>query len=151
MGARENLQKLADRKAQEILDLERQIDMAKAYLQAIQDSIKALPRDTPAQATSEDRAGDLRAGSVLARTKEAIQKHGQPMHVTEILRALGLEDTKKVRVSLIGSLGNYVRKGAVFTRPAPNTFGLVGMAIAAPNGASERALPDTFGNLTDGI
>jgi chromosome segregation ATPase len=45
MGARESLQRLADRKSQEIAELERQIDMAKAYLQAIQDSIKALPRD----------------------------------------------------------------------------------------------------------
>jgi hypothetical protein len=148
MGARENLQRLADRKAQEIVDLERQIDMAKAYLQAIQDSIKALPKDTPTQGNSEDRATGLRAGSVLARTKEAIQKHGQPMHISEILRAVGLEDTKKVRVSLIGSLGNYVRKGAVFTRPAPNTFGLVGMSTGN-NGATDTALPDMFGKLTE--
>lgn len=148
MGARENLQRLADRKAQEIADLERQIDMAKAYLQAIQDSIKALPKENALPGNPDERAGGLRTGSVLARTKEAIQKHGQPMHITDILKAVGLEDTKKVRVSLIGSLGNYVRKGAVFTRPAPNTFGVVGMVS---NGTAERSLPETFGELAEGV
>ena len=149
MGARENLQRLADRKAQEIVDLERQIDMAKAYLQAIQDSIRALPKENTTQVNSEDRSPELRSGSVLARTKEVIQKHGQPMHINEILQSVGLENTRKVRVSLIGSLGNYVRKGAVFTRPAPNTFGLIGMNFGE-NGSPDRVLPDMFGKLTEG-
>lgn len=150
MGARENLQKLADRKAQEITDLEHQIDMAQAYLQAIQDSIRALPKETQMQNQAESRSGELRAGSVLARTREAIQKHGQPMHINAILASIGLENTKKVRVSLIGSLGNYVRKGAVFTRPAPNTFGLVGWA-SLENVKLNCELPDTFGELTEGV
>jgi len=149
MGARENLQRLADRKAQEIADLEHQIDMARVYLQAIQDSMKALPKDSQAQGQADDRAGELRAGSVLARTREAIHKHGQPMHINAILEAIGLENTKKVRVSLIGSLGNYVRKGAVFTRPAPNTFGLMAMK-SSQNGSVQRTLPDTFGELGQG-
>lgn len=150
MGARENLQKLADKKTQEIADLERQIDRAKVYLQAIQDSIKALPKDQQAQANTEERSTELRVGSILARTKDAITHHGQPMHINAILEALGLENTKKARVSLIGSLGNYVRKGSVFTRPAPNTFGLVGMETPE-NGAVERVLPDSFGKLTEGV
>jgi hypothetical protein len=149
MGARENLQRLADRKAQEISELERQIDMAKAYLQAIQDSMKAIPREPQTPTPAENPIGELRAGSVLARARDAIQKHGQPMHINSILESIGLENTKKVRVSLIGSLGNYVRKGAVFTRPAPNTFGLVGMVLSQ-NG-SNKDLPDTFGELTEGV
>jgi hypothetical protein len=142
MGARENLQKLADRKAQEISELERHLDMARAYLQAIQDSIKVLPRESATN--GDDLSGELRSGTLLARVKEAIQKKGEPMHLVAILAAVGMENTKKARVSLVGSLGGYVRKGTVFTRPAPNTFGLVGMK--SPE-IGDQALPETFGKL----
>ena len=151
MGARENLQKLADRKAQEITDLERQIDMARSYLQAIQDSIKALPRETPNNSSgNEEHTGELRAGSLLARAKDAIEKNGFPMHINAILGAIGVESSKKTRVSLVGSLGGYVRKGAVFTRPAPNTFGLIGMKT--PEHVSpEQALPIDFGKISKSV
>lgn len=145
MGARESLQRLADRKSQEIADLERQIDMARAYLQAIQDSIKALPRESPSQGGSAAEASaDLRAGSLLSRAKDAIQKKGAPMHISEILAAIGVENTKNTRVSLVGSLGSYVRKGQVFSRPGPNIFGLTGMKIP------EAVIPEGFGTLTEG-
>jgi hypothetical protein len=149
MGARESLQKLADRKTQEIVDLERQIDRARAYLQAIQDSIKALPRETPTQVNGRQATSDLRAGTVLARAREAIQKKGAPMHVNELLVAIGIENTKNARVSLVGSLGAYVRKGVVFTRPGPNTFGLVEMDFSGSETVQE-VLPATFGKLAEG-
>lgn len=149
MGARESLQRLADRKSQEISDLERQIDMARSYLQAIQDSIKALPRDTSLQPKGEDTSLELRPGTLLARAREAIQTQGRPMHIGALLAAIGVENTKKARVSLVGSLGAYVRKGSVFTRPAPNTFGLIELG-----GNSERVvqpelpgLPEDFGKV----
>ena len=149
MGAKESLQRLADRKSQEISDLERQIDMARAYLQAIQDSIKALPREPFIQASGEDRSLDLRPGTLLARAKEAIQKNGSPMHISALLDAIGIQNTKKARVSLVGSLGAYVRKGSVFTRSGPNTFGLIEF-----EGGSERivqpelpGLPEDFGKV----
>jgi hypothetical protein len=144
MGARESLQRLADRKSQEIADLERQIDMARAYLQAIQDSIKALPKESPSQGNTAEAPADLRAGSLLSRAKDAIQKKGAPMHISEILAAIGVENTKNTRVSLVGSLGSYVRKGQVFSRPGPNIFGLAGMKIP------EAVIPEGFGTLTEG-
>ena len=150
MGARESLQRLADRKSQEIADLERQIDMARAYLQAIQDSIKALPREALHVTNGDDSSSDPRPGTLLARAKEAIQKNGSPMHIGAILAAIGIANTKNARVSLVGSLGSYVRKGLIFTRPAPNTFGLLGMANSLPFGAAEEALPDAFGKVTEG-
>ncbi len=152
MGARENLQRLADKKAQEISELERQIDMAKVYLQAIQDSMKALPRETLLAASGEESA-DLRAGTLLARTRDAIKSHGCPMHISSILNAIGVENTKSARVSLVGSLGGYVRKGIVFTRPRPNTFGLVGMKPAImtlDEGMQKDDLPENFGEVTEG-
>ncbi len=149
MGARENLQRLADRKSQEIAELERQIDMARAYLQAIQDSIKALPREISSQPNGEDATSDLRPGTLLARAREAIQKNGAPMHISALLVAIGIENTKNARVSLVGSLGAYVRKGSVFTRPGPNTFGLVGMR-ALNLELDEQVLPEAFGKVAEG-
>lgn len=150
MGARENLQRLADRKALEITDLERQIDMARAYLQAIQDSIKALPREISVQVNGEETSTDLRPGTLLARAKDAIQKNGAPMHINFLLKAIGVENTKNARVSLVGSLGGYVRKQQVFTRPGPNIFGLIGMSAASPE-SQEPTLPESFGKITEGV
>src|SRR5271165_3113178 len=45
MGARENLQRLADKKQQEIEGLQAELDRAKIYLQAIMDSIRVLPKE----------------------------------------------------------------------------------------------------------
>jgi hypothetical protein len=149
MGARENLQRLADRKAQEITDLERQIDMAKAYLQAIQDSIRALPKESVAQTNGEEATSELRSGTLLARTRDALLKQGKPMHITEILSVLGVSNTKSARVSLVGSLGAYVRKQQIFSRPGPNRFGLIGMKTQTVEQQDLPSLPDEFGSVTE--
>lgn len=157
MGVQETLQRLADRKSREIAELENQasevqhqLDMARSYLQAIQDSMKAIPKDVTTQANGEESsiASDLRAGSLLAKTRDAIQKSGKPMHIGAILEAIGVENTKNARVSLVGSLGSYVRKGLIFNRPAPNTFGLLGMkTIETGTPSTTESLPETFGKL----
>ncbi len=78
------------------------------------------------------------------------------MHIGALVTAIGIENTKNARVSLVGSLGAYVRKGLVFTRPAPNTFGLVGMKAANselgtssenPDQPELPGLPDEFGQI----
>lgn len=150
MGARENLQKLADKKSQEIAELRHQIDMAETYLQAIQDAIKALPRDIQSNGAIPEERSELRAGTLLAKTRDAIQAKGAPMHVNDILAAIGVENNKNNRVSLVGSLGAYVRKGQVFSRPAPNTFALVGMKLEGIAVDQTSLLPDDFGSVTEG-
>ena len=127
MGARDNLQRLADRKQAEIADLRAQIDRATIYLQAIQDSIKALPRESALSSERSTEEVTIRPGSHLAKAQEAIKQNGRPMYIGDLLQAIGVENTKGARVSLVGSLGTYVRRKAVFTRPKPNTFGLIGM------------------------
>lgn len=148
MGARENLQKLADKKREEILELERSLEHANTYLQAIQDSIKALPRET-GQNTGTDETATLRAGTLLARAQEAIRKRGSPMHINLLLSEIGLENTKSARVSLVGSIGAYVRRKVIFTRPGPNIFGLIGME-ASPEKVAAAVLPESFGEITEG-
>jgi hypothetical protein len=153
MGARESLQRLADKKIAEIADLERQVENARIYLQAIQDSIRVLPRESnPSPETTTEEA-TIRPGTLLFKAREAIQNKGKPMHITDILQAIGVENTKKARVSLVGSLGTYVRRDSIFSRPAPNTFGLIGMEVVSIDDSRQREdkgelrvqLPDEFG------
>ncbi len=139
MNVREQLQRLIDRKSQEISDLELKLEKAKAYVEALQDSMKLLPK------LSSDTEVTLRPGTALARTREILQQAGKPMHITEILRALNQPVDKKHKLSLSGSLSAYVRNAQIFNRPAPNTFGL----ISANNKGQESAvedLPEDFGN-----
>jgi len=119
MGAKENILKLIDKKQAEIRELEGKVREATAYIQALQDSIKVLPRDV-----SEEQP-ELRASSALAKTKELIENSGKPLHISEILKLLGRPADKKNRVSLSGTLSSYARTGRIFKKTAPNTFGLI--------------------------
>ncbi len=139
MEIREKLQELLDGKQQEIRDLELQIEKARAYVQALQDSMRFLPRDS----------GDvtLRPGTALAKTRDILRTAGKPLHITEILKALNEPADKKHRLSLSGSLSAYVRNSQIFTRPAPNTFGLTEMSKGA-NGSADTGgfeIPENFG------
>jgi hypothetical protein len=140
MSTRDQFQKLLDRKQQEINELQLQIEKARAYMQAIQDSMKFLPKDNGQSQVV------LRPGSALARAQDVLRKAGKPLHITEILKALNEKSDK--RVSLSGSLSAYVRNGQIFTRPAPNTFGLVeaNKSTESSGEAEEIEIPEDFGD-----
>jgi hypothetical protein len=133
MISRQRLESRIRQKEQEIQSLELSIREAKSYLQALQDMLKMLPKDGNARDT-------LRHGSDLAKARDAIRAAARPLHISAILSAIGKENSKKNRVSLGGSLSGYVRKEAIFTKPAPNTFGLVDL----PDG-NAAVPPDEFG------
>lgn len=139
MGIRENFQKLINKKQQEVTELELQIREAKAYIQGLEDSMKLLPRD--ANAAVEHT---LRPDSSLAKTRDAIKAAGAPMPIADILKAIGKPQDKKHRVSLAGTLSGYARNGKVFTKTAPNTFGLIELRV--PTG-DEDELPEEFGSM----
>ncbi len=140
MGLREELQKRIDRKQQEITDLELQIREVRSYVQALQDSLKLVPRDYSSGTAS---GTILRQGSYLYQAREAIKKAGYPLHVTDILKAIGKPADKKNKLSLAGSLSGYARKEEIFSRPAPNTFGL--MEMENPKASREVEPPAGFG------
>lgn len=121
MGLREDFLKRIEKKEAEIAELQILIVKAESYIQALQDSIKALPKND--QFTNGTR--QLRQGSDLAKARLAILAAGRPLPIEELLVAIGKEATKENRTSLSGSIGSYVRKDTVFTRPQPNTFGLI--------------------------
>src|SRR6266851_6954391 len=139
MGVRHDFERRISKKQQEIADLELQIRDAKSYLQALQDSLKLIPREGNNNGSSES---DLRPGSALSKAKDAIKKAGKPLHINDLLIAIGKPVDKKSRVSLAGSLSNYARKGEIFTKTAPNTFGL--KEFDPP---SEEELPESFGDV----
>ncbi len=137
MNTRRNIERLIQKSEQELFELHDAIQMKRAYIQGLRDTLKYLPKDY-----ADDTTSTLRVGSDLAKAQEAILKAGKPLHITELLKALGKEPTHKSRVSLSGSIGAYVRNKQFFTRPAPNTFGLIEEADA-PRSNGEP--PENFG------
>lgn len=121
MSERKKVEERIKKKEQELEDLRSRIRECEVYLQALQDILKIMPRGEEGE--SPDTA--LRPGSNIAKARDALLKTGKPLHVHDLLKAMGLQADKKNRLSLSGSLAAYVRQGEIFTRPAPNTFGLV--------------------------
>jgi hypothetical protein len=121
MNERRKIEERLRRKEEEIRELEIRIRDARIYVQALRDVLKILPRGSERNI----RAGALRPGSGMAKVREFILEKGRPGHVRELLEALGRPATRQARASLSGSLAAYVRKGEIFTRPSPNTFGLI--------------------------
>lgn len=151
MGARENLQKLIDKKQEEIEELKTSLTHASIYLQALYDSMKALPKEPSGSYSGKIEVPKLREGSMLWTARQSLLAAKKPLHINDLLVSMGKNADEKERLSLTGSIGWYVRKGRVFTRPAPNTFGLVELADNAHQGAVQTAdtegvtLPETFG------
>lgn len=111
--------KVADQQ-RKIGELERGLAEARAYLAGLQDSLKLLPQEGGSMVTES-----LREGSDLARVRDLLRKEGKPLHIDELLKRMGKEVSRNSKGGLGGSLGSYVRKGVIFTRPGPNLFGLV--------------------------
>jgi hypothetical protein len=122
VGLRKEFQKRIEKKQQEIENLKGQIREAEVYLQALQDSVKLLPKEGDDDFRSPRT---LRPTSKLGKAKEAIKRAGRPLHISELLNAISVENNKRNRLSLSGSLASYVRRNEIFTRPEPNTFGLI--------------------------
>ena len=147
MSARSQVEKKIQSKQQEIADLEAQMDKAEAYIQAMQEVLRLLPREEGDAVSGEQLP---RHGSAMAQTRELLLETGKPMHITEILKGIGKENTKSQRLSVSGSLRSYARKGQVFTQEGGNVFGLVEFPISNGNGRSPREVPPKEFGLSSG-
>ena len=139
MADRRQIEGMARKKEQEIEELESQIKEARIYLQALQDVLKRFPREHDEAA---DADATLRPGSLVAQAREVLLKRAKSLHVEQILKDLGKEPTRENKTALGGSISAYVRKGIIFTRDAPNTFGLVELSRRA---GSHLEPPEGFG------
>jgi len=138
MNVRKELDRKVEKKKEEIAALEKALGEARAYLQALEDMRKILPKEPGFQDEIV-----LRAGTDLAKARDVLQQEGKPLHVEELLKRMGKPTEKKQKISLSGSLASYVRDHKIFTRPAPNTFGLVEFESA--DGLAADAPPENFG------
>lgn len=118
-------------------ELEAQLREAHAYIQALEDLKKSLPTEGAGEVAIEKV---IRPGTDLDKVREILKNAGKPMHISQLLQALGKPLSKNSRASLTGSIGAHVRKNQIFTRPAPNTFGLINWGIEEDNNDDE--VPD---------
>jgi hypothetical protein len=100
---------------------------ASSYLKALEDMLEKLPKEVGQAEDSSPR--ELRHGSDLAKAKDALKLAGHPLHISDLLAAIGKQADKKSRLSLSGSLGALVREKRIFCRPSPNTFGLIEFGV----------------------
>ena len=151
MTAREELEKLIGKKRDEIAAFQTKVRESEVYIRALEEALQVLPRE----GVKTGNAGEaLRQGSKAALARQAILAAGRPMHVEEILQAMKKKSTRSNRVSVGGSVSAYVRKGEIFTRPAPNTFSLIELQgktstaagrVEETNGGSREDHADVFG------
>src|ERR1700722_7003310 len=83
-------------KRREVAELEAAIAAARVYVTALEDALRLLPED--AATHKPPRRPRLRPGSDIAKAREAILKAGKPLHVDEILAAIGKEIKYKNKV-----------------------------------------------------
>ena len=101
-------------------ELEIKIRVANAVVSELEEAMKHLPKDE----VDENPALSLRRGKSIAKVYDILKRSGSPMHITEILTAMGKETDKKSQQATGSQLNNYVRKERIFTRPLANSFGL---------------------------
>jgi hypothetical protein len=142
MGVREKLKRLIDAKQSDIVTLESDLVAARAYLQALQESFRLMPKEGENGVPITEMVP--REGSSVAKARDLIASEKRPLHIVDILAKLGLENTKKNRVAVAGSLWRYVKKGEIFIKAGPNTFGLKGMENLA-NDPDDLEIPAAFG------
>lgn len=142
MSERNVIEERLRKKQAEIVSLEEKLRAAKIYVQALQDVLKLFGKDEAATESAETK---LRPGSAMAQAREVILERDSPVHLDDLLLGMGREVTRESRASLVGSLAAYVRKQEIFTRTAPNTFGLVELGHSSVDEEEENAPPAGFG------
>jgi hypothetical protein len=120
MSEQDKIRDKLRKKEAEIQLLDEKLRAARVYVQALQDVLKLLDTDRTEPAESV-----LREGSAVSQARDVILRKGTPLHINDLLAELGKELTRESRASLTSSIAAYVGRGEIFTRPAPNTFGLV--------------------------
>lgn len=124
----------------QLLEIRGRIKEAQAYMQGLRDILPKVAKEENPSSIDDPAQGEIRPGSAPDQVRSLLTQRGKPLHITEILTALGRDTNKANRVSLGGTLARFVRDGRIFNRPAPNTFGLIGMDVDAA-----EQLPEGFG------
>lgn len=144
MSEKAKIEERLRRKEAEVTALEDKLKAAKIYVAAYRDVLKLMSGgDEAADDAAETK---LRAGSAVAQAREIILARGEPVHLDDLLEAMGKVVTRDTKASLAGSIAAYVRREEIFTRPAPNTFGLVELGHPTVEEDQEDEPPPGFGS-----
>jgi hypothetical protein len=113
LTTRSKIQDRIRKKEREIEDLEAALREARAYLQALNDTLRLLPRDVSPDAL-------LRPESMPFKAYRYLRTLGRPANITEITKATGASS----RSSLAKSLNFYANNREIFTRISAGVYGL---------------------------
>src|ERR1035441_8981197 len=134
MGIREEIQKRIERKRVEILEFEARIKEARIYIQALEDTVKMLPRDALG---GTELNLELRPGSRVAKAQDFLRTAGRPQQILAILEGIGEEPNNANRAALSGSIG--LLHGACLTDPSHFiSSGPPGFLLRRSGAAKER-------------
>src|SRR5438876_12361335 len=108
MGIREKFEDRIRKKKEELRELEAQTRNLRVYIEAIEDSLKLLPKEDEEESPGEI---ELRHGSRPALVRDLLRAAGHPLHIGAILVGLEIENTKANRASVSGTIASYARQG----------------------------------------
>jgi hypothetical protein len=144
MALRDELLLRIEKKKKEIKQMETKIREAGIYVEALEETLSMIPQDGDEVAAASLPTA-LREGTNIAKAREALQRAGRPLHLVDLLKAMGKPVDKESRAALAGSLGSYARRNEIFLRAGPNTFGLIeghnGEAVLHKDAAQQRREP----------
>jgi hypothetical protein len=146
MGLRDEFLRKIQKKQAEIVELKTTIRMAEAALEAWQESYRLLPKEG-AEAAVETGPSSLRRGSGVSKAYNVLRRNGQVMHISALLEGIGKKSTRSNTAGLASSIRAYANRGQIFTKPAPNTYGLVEWGASGnvvPESDAEEKTPDIF-------
>ena len=66
-----------------------------------------------------------RKGGTAIKVLNFLRKEQEARHIGAILVGIGRKNEPKTRGAIAAQLSQYVRDSKIFTRPVPNTFGLI--------------------------
>lgn len=115
------------------------INTQEAKLSGMREMMEFYPKDIPVAQKRPSSQTQLRPGSDMDKARIAIAAAGSSLHITKIMIAIGRDsEDKKARVSIGSSLQAYARDGKIFTKVAPNTFGLIDMPASGSTGENDE-------------
>src|SRR5262245_48787520 len=113
MSFRAEIQRMLERKEEDIRELQVQIDHARVYVQALKDTLRRLPETDDGQDSSQPT---LRPGSGLEKAQAVLRAAGKPLHISDLTNRMGGEFTGTKVNGLVSSLTTYAKKGKIFTK-----------------------------------
>jgi hypothetical protein len=120
----DTLRRIAGEAEVDIARLRAELVAARARLSSLRRSIGALESRSDRGPDADDH------DDPVLRVRSLIREAGRPLFIDDILRGLDRPISRDAREELRALLRPWLRRGEVFTRPRPSTFGLVEQAAA---------------------